>query len=93
VLLFISKIAQDNYKIEQVKRHIALWLFVFLIIITVSDIRLYYFQSEIDKVNTEISKIELANMRQDIEMLKQNKNLPIESTKIEMRNLEEVEKI
>ena len=88
MLLFISKIAQDNYKIEQVKRRIALWIFIFLIIITISDMRLYYFQSEIDKVNTEINTIELTNMRHEIEMFKQNKNLSIESTKNQIHTLE-----
>ena len=81
----------ETNKITQAKNSIARWLFVFLLITTLFSMMSYYYQSKIDKVNTEINnnnKIEISQIKQDIEMIRQNKVSPVKSNIIDSSALE-----
>lgn len=70
MLLYRSKIIENRYMKERVKSHIAFWLFIFVVIATFSDMKLEYFRSEIDQVNTKINHIIITDLTERIDSLK-----------------------
>ena len=45
-------------------------LFIFFTVITISDMRLHYYQSKIGNATTQINKMELIVIKEQIEMVK-----------------------
>lgn len=87
MLLYGFKMIESKYMKERVKSHLSLWLFIFVVITTFSDIRSEYFRSEIDQVNTKINKIVITDIKERMVSLK-GEDILIKPTEEAIKNLE-----